>query len=490
MTTPRVRIAPSPTGNLHIGTARTALFNYLFARQKGGKFVLRIEDTDQERSKDEFTKNIYDSLKAMGLQWDEGPDIGGDFGPYKQSERTEIYQEYAKKLAEDGHAYECFCTPEELEAEKQKAREEKRDYVYSRRCMKLTQKQRFELKTQGIPCTLRFEMPSRTIVVKDLIKGDVSFDSSLIGDFVIMKSNNTPTYNFAVVVDDITMKMTHIVRGEDHISNTPKQIALYEAFGAEVPVFAHNSMILAADKSKMSKRHGATAVSDFVEQGYLPEALVNFIALLGWAPPEETEGKSDGNAEIKTMEELIQLFELDKISNTPAVFDRDKLNWVNGQHIRLLPAKEIFERCKKYLTGYNLSMYSEEQLIAIIDGVRKNFTTLSDVTDAVSYFFNENFEISAEAKEQALTGEHVQNVLSEFLNLADQLDYSSHDDINEKFKDFRKSLKPLKPKFIMMPIRVALTGQMHGADLSVIIQVLGKDNIHKRINKILAVTAN
>lgn len=481
MTTPRVRIAPSPTGNLHIGTARTALFNYLFARQKSGKFILRIEDTDQERSKDEFTKNIFDSLKAMGLNWDEGPDVEGSYGPYKQSERTELYREYAQKLLETGHAYECYCTPEELEAEKEKARQEKKDYVYNRKCLHLKQDQKDQLKAQGVPAVLRFKMPSKTIVVNDLIKGDVSFDADLIGDFVIMKSNNTPTYNFAVVVDDITMAITHIIRGEDHISNTPKQIAIYEAYGAQVPVFAHNSMILAPDKSKMSKRHGATAVSDFVEQGYLPEALVNFIALLGWAPADEQE--------IKTMKELIEQFELDKISSTPAVFDRDKLNWVNGQHIRMLPIVDITERCKKYLSGYDLTMYSQQQLETIIDGVRKNFTVLSDVTEAVSYFFSDDITISDEAREQALVGDHVDNVLTEFLKLADQLDYTNHDDIAEQFGNFRKALKPLKPKFIMMPVRVALTGQMHGADLSVIIQVLGKEKIHQRIRKVLSVMA-
>jgi len=256
----RVRIAPSPSGNLHVGTARTALFNYLFAKNKGGKFILRIEDTDLERSNEAYTQNIFDSLKAMGLQWDEGPDVGGAYGPYKQSERLDIYKQYAEKLVESVHAYYCWCTTDELETEKALQQEEKKQIIYSKRCKNLTPEQIEKFKAEGRKPVIRFEVPARKLKFNDLIKGDVEFDMNLLGDFVIMKSNGIPTYNFAVVADDIDMKMSHIIRGEDHISNTPRQILIYEALGAKIPEFAHVGMILAPDKTKLSKRHGATAV--------------------------------------------------------------------------------------------------------------------------------------------------------------------------------------------------------------------------------------
>ena len=265
----RVRIAPSPSGNLHVGTARTALFNYLYAKKNNGKFVLRIEDTDLERSNEAYTQNIFDSLKALGLNWDEGPDVGGNYGPYKQSERFMIYPKYAKMLMDKGFAYECFCTQEELEAEKEESVKNKTANVYSGKCLHLTEEEKEKLRAEGRKPSIRFHVPKgREIVFNDLVKGELKFDTSLIGDFAIMKSNGTPTYNFAVVIDDMLMKINTVIRGEDHISNTPKQILIYEALGAEVPQFGHLGMILAPDRSKLSKRHGATAVSEFVEKGY------------------------------------------------------------------------------------------------------------------------------------------------------------------------------------------------------------------------------
>ena len=287
----RVRIAPSPSGNLHIGTARTALFNFLFAKKTGGKYILRIEDTDAERTSSEYVKNIFDSLKALGLSWDEGPDEGGPYGPYSQSERFDIYPQYAQKLIESGHAYECFCTPEELAVEKEESQKNKVAHIYSGKCKNLTEEQKSALRAEGRKPAIRFHVPAKELVFNDLVKGELKFDTSLIGDFVIMKSNGTPTYNFAVVVDDMLMKISHVIRGEDHISNTPKQIVIYEALGAEVPQFGHLGMILAPDRSKLSKRHGATGVSEFVEKGYLIDALVNFVALLGWSPSDGVEIK-------------------------------------------------------------------------------------------------------------------------------------------------------------------------------------------------------
>lgn len=477
MSQSRVRIAPSPSGNLHVGTARTALFNYLFAKKTDGKFILRIEDTDLERSHDEYVKNIYDSLKALGLSWDEGPDIGGDFGPYVQSQRLDIYKKRAEELLEKGLVYKCYCTQEELEHEKEQAMAEKRDFVYSRKCLNLSNEEKQQYIDEGREPTLRFLTTDNEIVFDDIVRNKVVFDGSLMGDFVILKSNGMPTYNFAVVIDDIDMKITHVIRGEDHISNTPKQILIYDAYGYQLPKFAHVGMILAPDKSKLSKRHGATAVSEFIEQGYLPEAFVNFLALLGWSPPDEQE--------VKNVCEIAELFELERISHSPAVFNKEKLDWLNGVYIRQLPIEDITERCKKYLSGYDLGKYTEQQLQTMVDAVRKNMTILADVAEAVKCFFVDEVEIEEQVKTEALTGEHIKNVMEQFLCLTDELDFDNIEDIENQFKDFRKSMKPLKPKFIMMPIRVALTGQMHGADLSVCIQLLGREVIKQRVNKVL-----
>ncbi len=472
----RVRIAPSPSGNLHVGTARTALFNYLFAKKAGGKFVLRVEDTDLERSNEAYIKNIFDSLKAMGLNWDEGPDIGGPFGPYTQSEKFETYKKYAQKLIDEGYAYECYCTQEELEEEKQTAINEKKAYIYSGKCRELTESQKTKYKREGRKPVIRFKMPSKIMKFKDLIKGELEFNTALMGDFVIMKSNGTPTYNFAVVIDDMQMQMSHIIRGEDHISNTPKQIAIYEALGAKIPEFAHVGMILAPDRTKLSKRHGATAVSDFIEQGYLPEAFVNFVALLGWTP-------SDG-VEIKSLEEIIKDFSIEAISPSNSIFEFDKLNWMNGQYIRSLPNEELTKRALKYIEKYDLTEYTKEKIEEIIAAVKEPITVLSEITDAVEYFFGEDVECNVEALD-ILNASEAKTILSKALNLANQFDYNNHEQIIEKLGEFRKSFEGIKPKTVMWTLRSALTGRLKGADLSSIISILGKEKVLHRIKKAL-----
>ncbi len=471
----RVRIAPSPTGNLHVGTARTALFNWLFAKKNNGKFILRIEDTDLERSEEQYVQNIYDSLKAIGLNWDEGPDIGGKYAPYRQSERLEIYEKYAKKLLESGNAYYCWCTQEELDVEKELAIKEKKDFIYSGRCKNLTEEDKQKFQKEGRKPVVRFSTPHKKLIFNDLIKGEIEFDTALGGDFVIMKSNGVSTYNFAVVVDDIEMKISHIIRGEDHISNTPRQILLYEAFGTEIPQFAHLGMILAPDKSKLSKRHGATAVSEFINQGYLPEAFANFLALLGWSSP-------DGE-EVKPLDEIKQLFSLDRVSSTPAVFEFDKLNWMNGYYIRNLPIEELTQRTKTYLKNYDLSCYSEQQLQAIVAAVRNNLIKLDEITDSVSYFFDENFTIDEELK-KTLHTEESQKALNCFQKFAENFDYENTEQIHEQLNLFRQELKPLKPKQVMPPGSIALTGRPSGADLAAVISILGKDRVLERIKKI------
>lgn len=469
----RVRIAPSPSGNLHVGTARTALFNYLFAKNKGGKFILRIEDTDTERSEEKYVRNIFDSLKAMGLNWDEGPDIDGNYGPYKQSERLDIYKKYAEKLVKSGQAYYCRCTPEELEEEKKLAAKEKRDFIYSGKCKNLSPEEIDNFIAEGGKPVLRFAMPGKKLKFKDLIKGELAFDTNLSGDFVIMKSNGIPAYNFAVVVDDTEMKISHVIRGEDHISNTPRQIAIYEALGAEIPKFAHLGMILAPDKSKLSKRHGATAVSEFIEQGYLPEAFVNFLTLLGWSSPD---GK-----EIMPLSEITEKFDIDRISGTPSVFEVDKLDWMNGQYIRALPVAELTEKLKPYLRNYDLSVYSQQQLEIMINAVKEPLVKLSDVTDATNYFFGDGVDISDETRKSVTNTEESAKALSEFSVFCENIEYNDVEKIHEQLGDFRTRMKPIKPKLTMQSIRAALSGRTRGADLGVLISLLGKDKVKLRI---------
>lgn len=472
----RVRIAPSPSGNLHIGTARTALFNYLFAKKMNGKFILRIEDTDLERSSDEYIKNIFDSLKALGLAWDEGPDVGGEYGPYSQSERFDMYPKYAQILVEKGYAYECFCTPEELDAEKTKAQEMKVAPMYSGRCKNLTEDEKEALRAEGRKPAIRFSVEHKELIFNDLVKGDLRFDTNLIGDFVIMKSNGTPTYNFAVVVDDMLMKISHIIRGEDHISNTPKQILIYEALGAEVPKFGHLGMILAPDRSKLSKRHGATGVSEFVEKGYLIDALVNFVALLGWSP-------SDG-VEIKTIDEIAQDFRIAEVSTSNSIFEYDKLNWMNSQYIKKLSVEELKERLLPFLAQYDLSELSDLKLTRMVEVTREPLTILSDITADVPYFFGDTVEVLPEVQSDVLETETSQKVLAEVSKLAESWNFDDEEALHHTLEEVRGQFKEqgIKPKETMWAIRAAVTGRVKGADICAVLSILGKDKVLKRIN--------
>ena len=473
----RVRIAPSPSGNLHIGTARTALFNYLFAKKNHGKYVLRIEDTDLDRSSQAYIQNIYDSLKALGLNWDEGPDVGGPYGPYQQSERFDIYPKYAQKLIDAGYAYECFCTQEELEAEKQESIKNKKPHVYSGKCRHLTEEQKAKYRAEGRKPSIRFHVPdSGETKFTDMVKGDLKFDNSLIGDFVIMKSNGTPTYNFAVVIDDMEMKISHIIRGEDHISNTAKQILIYEALGAEIPQFGHLGMILAPDRSKLSKRHGATAVSEFVEKGYLTEALVNFVALLGWSP-------SDGQ-EIKTLDEIIQDFRIHDVSSSNSIFEYDKLNWMNGQYIKKMDIKKLADLARPFLSMYDLSEMTEENYERMIEVTREPITILSDLVNDVKYFFGQDAEIEPDVQTKILDSEDGQKVLRYVVdNELEKWDFEDSEKLHEQLADLRAYFKEqgIKPKETMWAIRAAVTGRTHGADMVAILQILGKERSIRRI---------
>ena len=477
----RVRIAPSPSGNLHVGTARTALFNYLFAKKNNGKFVLRIEDTDAERTSQEYVDNIFDSLKALGLNWDEGPDVGGEYGPYTQSERFDIYPKYIQELLDKGYAYECFCTPEELEAEKEEATANKKPYVYSKKCENLTEEEKAKLRAEGRKPAIRFNISktqkafhdSTILEFEDLVKGKLHMDTDLLGDFVIQKSNGAPTYNYAVVIDDMLMKISHVIRGEDHISNTYKQILIYEALGAEVPRFGHLGMILAPDRSKLSKRHGATAVSDFVKQGYLTDALVNFVALLGWAPSDSEE--------IKPVDKIAEDFRIGEISSSNSIFEYDKLKWMNSHYIKQLPIEELKTRLKPYLENYDLSELTDEQFTKMVEITREPLTLLSDITDAVTYFFGDTVTMDEGVQEEVIDTETSQSVLKDFVVQAQDWEWSE-EVLHEKLEEFRGQWKEqgVKPKLTMWAIRAAVSGRTRGADMIGMLEVLGKERTINR----------
>ncbi|NLW24056.1 MAG: glutamate--tRNA ligase [Clostridia bacterium] len=474
----RVRFAPSPTGPLHIGGARSALFNYLIARKYKGEMVLRIEDTDLERSSKESEENIFSSLKWLGIDWDEGPDIGGKFAPYRQTERLDIYTKYAQQLIENGQAFYCFCSEEELEKDRQEAMAKGETPKYSGRCRNLTEEQRQKFLAEGRKPVVRFKVPETgEVVIEDLVRGTVRFENEGIGDFVIVKSDGIPTYNFAVVIDDHLMEISHVVRAEEHLSNTPRQILIYEAFGWEKPVFAHISLILGKDKTKMSKRHGATSVVQYRELGYLPEAVVNFLALLGWSPQEEEE--------IFTMEELIQKFSLDRVAKNPAVFDMEKLRWINGYYIRHTSIERLTELAIPILekAGYLPSELTEKEyewVKLIVTAVQEKLHSLNEILDYMPIFTGEKVELENEEAKAVLEEEQVPQVIELLRTKLAEMHTLEPEGVKKALKEIVKESK-LGGRKVYMPIRVALTGQMHGPELYYIIPVLGKELIEKRL---------
>ena len=472
----RVRFAPSPTGYLHLGNARTALFNYLYAKHTGGKLILRIEDTDKERSKKEFEDMILDDLRWLGIEWDEGVDVGGEYEPYRQSERTEIYNRYVEKLKEKGYIYKCYCTPEELEAERKKALAEGKPPRYSGKCRNLTEEERKKLEAKGKSYVWRFRVPDgESIIFEDLIKGVVEINVNEFGDFVIVRSDGSPVYNFVVVVDDGLMKITHVIRGEDHLANTPKQILIYRALGFEEPKFAHLPIILGEDKSKLSKRHGAVSVRAFRDAGYISEAMFNGLALLGWHPKKDTE--------VLSKEEIIKEFDIKDVHNAPAVFDRAKLKWLNGVYIReKLDIQDLTERAipffKKY--GYKSDF---EYYKKVLEVIRDSLETLNDIGDRAYPFFVEDYPIEKDAQ-KFLEMESSKDVLNLFYKKLDSLQSIDRTFFKKITKEIQKELK-VKGKNLFMPIRVALTGKTSGVDISLLVEVIGIERVKKRLEHIL-----
>ncbi len=474
----RCRFAPSPTGMIHVGNMRTTLFNWLFARHQGGTFILRLEDTDLARSENQYEDTIYEEMRWMGLTWDEGPDIGGPHGPYRQTERTDTYQDFAQRLVESGHLYECFCSQEELDQGRAAAEAKGETYRYDGRCRRLSGEERARLRVEGRVPALRFHVPeNQTVTFDDLIRGRIEFNTSEIGDFIAIRSNGIPVYNFANVVDDASMKITHIIRGAEHIINTPIQIMLYQALGLPVPQFAHGSLVLGQDKSKLSKRkHSEAFVTEFRRKGYLPEALFNFLALLGWSPK--------GEQEILSREQIIQQFSLENVSRSPAVFDLDKLNWINGHYIRQTPASRITQLAIPHLreAGYisgELDADTIQWLTTMVAAVQDRIDYVAQIVDHVGIFFNDDFALDEEA--QAVIAEpHVSELLSAFSAALAELDTLSEETIKPLFKSVGKQIG-VTGKKVFMPIRVALTGQLHGPELGHIIPVLGYERVAKRL---------
>lgn len=480
----RVRYAPSPTGHLHIGGARTALFNYLFAKRHGGKFIIRIEDTDQKRHVEDAETSQLDNLKWLGITWDESVDIGGEYGPYRCTDRLHIYKPYAEQLIEKGYAYRCFCTEEELEAEREEQRARGETPQYSGKCRHLTHDQIEERLQQGVPYTIRFHVPKgREIVVEDLIRGTVRFDTDGIGDFVIVKRDGIPTYNFAVTVDDALMKITHVIRGEEHLTNTPRQMLIYEALGFEMPRFGHLPLILNQDRQKMSKRD--ESIVQFIEQyrelGYLPEGIINFIALLGWSP--------EGEEEIFYLEQLEELFDIERVQKSPAVFDTDKLAYMNNVHMKQASVERIVPLCIPHLqrAGYipekiDDSLY--EWLTRLVSLYKDQMHYAAEIVEKAALFFNHHVEYDDEAKE-ILSGEQVPAVLKSFQQKIEGSSEYSPELIKAWLKEVQKETGA-KGKLLFMPVRVVVTGQSHGPDLEHTLYLLGKDTVLRRIQNYLA----
>lgn len=474
----RVRFAPSPTGPFHIGGARSALFNWLLARKMGGRLILRIEDTDLERSSRESEENIKSALRWLGMDWDEGIDVGGDFGPYRQTERLAIYKKYTEKLLSDGLAYPCYCSEEELEAERQAMMAKGETPRYSGRCRHLSDKERAELEQTGCKPTIRFRVPdNHSIIFKDLVRGVVSFDSNGIGDFVIVKSDGIPVYNYAVVLDDSLMHITHVIRAEEHLSNTPRQILLYEALGFEKPEFGHISLILGKDRTKMSKRHGATSVEQYRNLGYLPEAIVNFLALLGWAP--------EGEQEIFTLEELIAQFSMDRVAKNPAVFDIDKLNWINAQYIRKADPGFVLELALPHLktAGFVKDPVTETDrawLTQVVGAVQEYISYAAQIVEHVDIFFQDEFEFENQEAVELLQDPDISRVMDAFIEKLAAVEVVDPTAVQAILKAVIKEQK-VGGKKVYMPVRIALTGKMHGPELVNVIPILGKEKALARI---------
>ncbi len=474
----RVRFAPSPTGSLHIGGARTALFNWLYAHNRRGTLVLRLEDTDLQRSTDDAAAGIIDGLKWLGLDWDEGPEVGGDYGPYRQSERLPIYSQYIRQLLDQSQAYYCFCSPDELKRQREQAQTEKRNYMYDGQCGHMTDSEVKDRLAAGERPVVRLKV-DRTgqTVVNDLIRGTVQFDNQLMDDFIIAKSDGWPTYNFAVVVDDHTMHISHVIRAEEHLSNTPKQIKVYEALGWGLPQFAHVSMILAPDRSKLSKRHGATSVQEFRDEGYLPEALVNYLVLLGWSPGDDID--------IYPREQMIKNFALETVSRSAAIYDLAKLTWMNGVYLAAAGLDRIVDLVTPEAAQEGwLNETNHDYFRQVVDLVRSRAKTTHEILPLAGYFFTppENYDAKGTQKyfRPAGSADYIRSVLDVIVTVDD----FTAARLEERMRNKAAQME-IKASNLIHPTRLALTGVTNTPGLFEVMELLGRDACQARLERAL-----
>lgn len=476
----RVRFAPSPTGPIHLGNARTALFNWLFARRNGGVFILRIEDTDVTRSDPRYTQLIMDDLRWLGMDWQEGPDVGGPYGPYVQSQRLTIYQGFAVKLLEEGKAYPCYCTQSELEERRKAALARGRPPRYDNRCRNLSEAEKKAFESQGRRPSLRFLIPpGEKLAFEDIIRGKCEFNLSVLGDFVIMKADGTPSFHMAVVVDDALMKITHVIRGEDHLSNTPLHVLLFEALGFSRewpchPHYAHLPMIAGEEGDLLSKRAGALSIQDYRRQGYLPEALVNYMLLLGWSPGQKQEKL--------TLEEAVERFDMRHVSKSPARFDPKKLDWLAEKYLRQADPERLTEMIIPFLPE-EAKKVERPRLKALVEAVRPGLANLSQAAKGSEWFFKE--PVLDEGQLTALSSDKPRAVLAQILEMLEALGEGFIQGYNNRIRQLAEK-SGLTPKEVMMPLRLALTGSAHGPELSAVVSLLGPEGCKRRLRKLLA----
>lgn len=463
----KTRFAPSPTGHLHIGGARTAIFNWLFARKNNGEFFLRIEDTDKERSSPEMVQSIVDGLKWLGLDWD------GDL--YFQSQHIDEHIKACYELVKRGYAYFCYCSEEELEAKRKEAEEKKIPYKYDRKCLYLSDEEKLKFESEGRKKVIRFKVPDGETVFNDVVHGEIRFKNSEIDDFVILRSDNTPVYNMAVVVDDHNMGITHVIRGDDHISNTPKQILIYQALGWETPIFAHVPLILGPDKKRLSKRHGATAVIEYRDRGFLPEAMFNYLCLLGWSPGD--------NREIMTLSEIIEAFDISRIQKKSAIFDQAKLEWMNSEYIRRKDNLELLRYVKPFIEKYGYKFEDDSYLLKVINLMKDRVKTLEDFVSFGKYFFEDPIDYDKEGVEKYWKSE-TGRLLGEFVEVLEKIEDFSAFEIESKLRKFAEE-KNVKASELIHPIRLSITGMRISPGLFEVMEVLGKETTIRRIKNAL-----
>jgi glutamyl-tRNA synthetase len=480
VSTPRVRFAPSPTGFLHVGGARTALFNWLYARRHGGTFVLRIEDTDVERSSADMVTGILDGLRWLGLDWDEGPEVGGAHGPYFQSQRLDRYHVMADALVANGHAYFCYCSPERLQQKRQEAEAAGGAWIYDRRCLSIRPEQIAEYEATGVARAIRFRVPEGETRFVDLVHGPIAFDRAHIEDFVILRSDGHPTYHLSVVADDVEMRITHVVRGDDHISNTPKHVMLFEAAGSPVPQFAHVPLILGPDKKRLSKRHGATSVTEYERQGYLADAMVNFLALLGWSPGT--------NQELFTRDELIAQFTLEGISGGNAVFNQEKLDWMNAQHVARLSNEAILTLIRADLEAAGLWSVPPDGVRGAwmnqaIDLLKPRVKKVSDFVAHLDPFLRERVEYDPSAVEKHLG---TAGLATHIAALADAYEELATFDVAATEATLRHvaETRGVKAGTLIHATRVALTGKAVSPGLFEVVALVGQSRTVQRLRQL------